>query len=282
MRGPFPRGEWCGGAWGCLGSHRRRPPPGEVDDLAIGDGGILAQQCKGADIVDRVAFMRMPSHARSARGARTHPRDRGIRRSDAGRCRSSSASLHVGVPDVGERAALRGFSDEVRVAGVEEGDDRARGFADDRRSRTSPQPSTRSPKPPCAPSSDGTPSTTRSQRPTACSGRWPAKRRPSARSAKIIAAEGEALPAGELGRASDVMMAHPLALQLRNGRDRRRQELHDHVPRAAFEHDRRAGRIPEPRSRGRGSGAGSQPARGYRGRRHGARQRQTHKQAVTC
>lgn len=34
--------------------------------------------------------------------------------------------------------------------------------------------------------------------------------------AKIIAAEGEALAAGEFGRASDVMMAHPLALQLRN------------------------------------------------------------------
>jgi regulator of protease activity HflC (stomatin/prohibitin superfamily) len=34
--------------------------------------------------------------------------------------------------------------------------------------------------------------------------------------AKIIAAEGEALAAGELGRASDLMLAHPLALQLRN------------------------------------------------------------------
>jgi regulator of protease activity HflC (stomatin/prohibitin superfamily) len=34
--------------------------------------------------------------------------------------------------------------------------------------------------------------------------------------AKIISAEGEALAASELGRASDVMMAHPLALQLRN------------------------------------------------------------------
>jgi regulator of protease activity HflC (stomatin/prohibitin superfamily) len=33
--------------------------------------------------------------------------------------------------------------------------------------------------------------------------------------AKIIAAEGEALAAGELAHASDVM-AHPLALQLRN------------------------------------------------------------------
>ncbi len=34
--------------------------------------------------------------------------------------------------------------------------------------------------------------------------------------AKIIAAEGEALAAGELANASDIMMAHPLALQLRN------------------------------------------------------------------
>src|ERR671919_2267188 len=34
--------------------------------------------------------------------------------------------------------------------------------------------------------------------------------------AKIIAAEGEALAAGELARASDVMLAHPIALQLRN------------------------------------------------------------------
>src|SRR6201986_2503843 len=34
--------------------------------------------------------------------------------------------------------------------------------------------------------------------------------------AKIIAAQGEALAGGELAQASDVMMAHPLALQLRN------------------------------------------------------------------
>jgi len=34
--------------------------------------------------------------------------------------------------------------------------------------------------------------------------------------AKIIAAEGEAMAAGQLADASDVMMAHPLALQLRN------------------------------------------------------------------
>jgi regulator of protease activity HflC (stomatin/prohibitin superfamily) len=34
--------------------------------------------------------------------------------------------------------------------------------------------------------------------------------------AKIIAAQGEAMAAAALGQASDVMMAHPLALQLRN------------------------------------------------------------------
>jgi hypothetical protein len=34
--------------------------------------------------------------------------------------------------------------------------------------------------------------------------------------AKIIAAEGEAISAAALGEASDTMMAHPLALQLRN------------------------------------------------------------------
>jgi regulator of protease activity HflC (stomatin/prohibitin superfamily) len=34
--------------------------------------------------------------------------------------------------------------------------------------------------------------------------------------AKIIAAEGERLAADALGQASDVMVAHPLALQLRN------------------------------------------------------------------
>jgi regulator of protease activity HflC (stomatin/prohibitin superfamily) len=36
------------------------------------------------------------------------------------------------------------------------------------------------------------------------------------RRAKIIAAEGESLAADQLGAASDIMMAHPLALQLRN------------------------------------------------------------------
>jgi hypothetical protein len=34
--------------------------------------------------------------------------------------------------------------------------------------------------------------------------------------AKIISAEGESLAAAALGQASDIMMAHPLALQLRN------------------------------------------------------------------
>ena len=69
--------------------------------------------------------------------------------------------------------------------------------------------------------------------------------------AKIIAAEGEALAAGELAQASDVMMAHPLALQLRNLQTLvevgRRQELHRRVPSAADEHHQRAGRVPQPR-----------------------------------
>jgi hypothetical protein len=34
--------------------------------------------------------------------------------------------------------------------------------------------------------------------------------------AKIIAAEGEALSAGKLGEAADVIASHPIALQLRN------------------------------------------------------------------
>jgi chemotaxis response regulator CheB len=78
--------------------------------------------------------------------------------------------------------------------------------------------------------------------------------------AKIIAGEGEALAAGELGRASDVMMAHPLgaatAQPADDGGDRRRQELHDHVPGTADEHDRRARRVPEPREHGGGRPAG--------------------------
>jgi hypothetical protein len=61
--------------------------------------------------------------------------------------------------------------------------------------------------------------------------------------AKIIAAQGEALAAGELAAASDVMMAHPLALQLRNlqtGSKSRSTRIHRRLPRPADEHDRRA------------------------------------------
>ncbi len=53
--------------------------------------------------------------------------------------------------------------------------------------------------------------------------------------AKIINAEGESLAAAALGDASDTMMAHPLALQLRNLQSlvetRRGQEHHRRVPR---------------------------------------------------
>ena len=73
--------------------------------------------------------------------------------------------------------------------------------------------------------------------------------------AKIIAAEGEALAAGELARASDMMMAHPLALQLRNLQtlveiavDKNSTVV---FPRAADEHDRRTRRLPDPRDPGR-------------------------------
>ena len=73
--------------------------------------------------------------------------------------------------------------------------------------------------------------------------------------AKIIAAEGEALAAGELGprlRRDDGPPARAAAAQPPDpGRDRRRQELHGHVPGAADEHDRGARRVPHPRDEGR-------------------------------
>jgi hypothetical protein len=73
--------------------------------------------------------------------------------------------------------------------------------------------------------------------------------------AKIIVAQGEALAAGELADASDVMMAHPLSLQPRQPPDPRRagnrHELHRRVPCAADEHDRRARRVPGTRRQSR-------------------------------
>ena len=64
--------------------------------------------------------------------------------------------------------------------------------------------------------------------------------------AKIINAEGESLAAAALGAASDIMVAHPLALQLLNlqslvelGVDKH----HRRVPGAAAEHHRRAGQV---------------------------------------
>ena len=86
--------------------------------------------------------------------------------------------------------------------------------------------------------------------PRACSARWPARPRPSGEGAKIIAAQGEALAAGELAVASDVMMAHPLALQLRNLQTLVEvavdEELDGRVPGAVDEHDRGARRISRP------------------------------------
>jgi SPFH domain / Band 7 family len=66
--------------------------------------------------------------------------------------------------------------------------------------------------------------------------------------AKIIAAEGESMAAAALGEASDTMMAHPLALQLRNfadaGRARGGEEHHGGVPSADDECDRRDQQLP--------------------------------------
>jgi hypothetical protein len=69
--------------------------------------------------------------------------------------------------------------------------------------------------------------------------------------AKIINAEGESLAAAALGEASDTMMAHPLALQLRNlqslveiGVDKNTTV----VFRPADEHHRRARLVPGQRA----------------------------------
>ena len=69
--------------------------------------------------------------------------------------------------------------------------------------------------------------------------------------AKIINAEGESLAAAALGDASDIMMAHPLALQLRNlqslveiGVDKNTTVV---FPAPLMTHHRRTRRLPRPR-----------------------------------
>ena len=71
--------------------------------------------------------------------------------------------------------------------------------------------------------------------------------------AKIIAAQGEALAAGELAQASDVMMAHPLGLERPTSRPwpRSSTKLHRRFPRSADEHDRRTRRVPGTREQSR-------------------------------
>ena len=77
--------------------------------------------------------------------------------------------------------------------------------------------------------------------------------------AKIIAARGRgarrrrARP--RVGRDDGPPARAAAAQPADDGRDRRRQELHDHVPGAADEHDRRARGVPEPRERRRERGA---------------------------
>ena len=72
--------------------------------------------------------------------------------------------------------------------------------------------------------------------------------------AKIIAAEGEALAAGELEtrRSDDGPPARAAAAQPTDpGRDRGRQELHGHLSGSTDEHNRGARWLPQPRKRGR-------------------------------
>ena len=73
--------------------------------------------------------------------------------------------------------------------------------------------------------------------------------------AKIIAAQGEALAAGELATASDVMMAHPLALQLRNLQTLVEVAVDKNstvvFPAPADEHDRGTRRVLGAREQGR-------------------------------
>ena len=70
--------------------------------------------------------------------------------------------------------------------------------------------------------------------------------------AKIIAAQGEALAAGELGHASDVMMATPARAAAAQppdaDRGRGRQELDGCFPGPVDEHDRRTRRVPQSRN----------------------------------
>ena len=72
--------------------------------------------------------------------------------------------------------------------------------------------------------------------PTRCSGRWPSRPRPSARSGpRSSRAEGEALSAGKLAEAADVIAQEPdraaAAQPAGPRRDRGREELDDHLPR---------------------------------------------------
>jgi regulator of protease activity HflC (stomatin/prohibitin superfamily) len=89
--------------------------------------------------------------------------------------------------------------------------------------------------------------------------------------AKIINAEGESLAAAALGDASDTMMAHPLALQLRNLQSL--VEIGVDKNTTPDDHHRRTRRVPRPREgrrRPRHPGTGRRDPRAA-GRRHAER-----------
>jgi regulator of protease activity HflC (stomatin/prohibitin superfamily) len=86
--------------------------------------------------------------------------------------------------------------------------------------------------------------------------------------AKIINAEGESLAAAALGEASDTMMAHPLALQLRN-----LQSLVEIGVDTDHDHHRGAREVHRRRDRGRRTAEGSEP---------GGQPQRRHAQRITC
>ena len=77
--------------------------------------------------------------------------------------------------------------------------------------------------------------------------------------AKIIAARGRSTrrrrAGARLGRDDGPPSSTPAAQPPDDGRDRSRQELHDHVPGTADEHDRRDRHVPQPRGGSRSFGA---------------------------
>jgi hypothetical protein len=106
---------------------------GKVDQLAVVGVRLLAQHLERAGFVDAVAFH---EDALGSLDQRAAP-ERGFAVVVFGEAAQDDVDralpvLDVGVADVGEHAALGRLFDEFGIAGVQEHDDRAGGFAHDR------------------------------------------------------------------------------------------------------------------------------------------------------